>query len=135
MNKWMLQLAAILGLGAFVARAQVALTPEDTGGNAYYRLGNGRISILVDPAQGGTVMSYRDKLGGDVELVSDGHPFLVLGEVGPKQARVACLMGVPMGSFGEGETPFWEWEDWIYLLRQLNWWVLKENHRFRAEVL
>ena len=67
---------------------------------------------------------------GKTVLEVDGRPFLVIGEVGPKKARVACIMGVPMGTFDKGQTPFWEWDDWKYLLRQLNWWVLKEDTRF-----
>jgi len=81
---------------------------------------------------------YVHKVGvkpwGKVVLEAGGHPFLVVGEVGPRKARVACIMGVPMGSFAENATPFWEWADWTYLLRQLNWWVMKENHRFKPDV-
>jgi len=69
-----------------------------------------------------------------VVLEAGGHPFLVIGEVGPRKARVACIMGVPMGSFGDKATPFWKWADWTYLLRQLNWWVLREDHRFKPAV-
>jgi uncharacterized membrane protein len=71
---------------------------------------------------------------GQVVLEAAGRPFLVIGEVGPGKARVACFLGVPMGSFGPQETPFWEWTDWKYLLRQLYWWVMKEDDRFTPDL-
>ncbi|MBI4023846.1 MAG: hypothetical protein HY360_02630 [Verrucomicrobia bacterium] len=70
---------------------------------------------------------------GKVVLEADGRPFLVIGEVGLNKARVACFLGVPMGSFDKGQTPFWEWDDWKYLFRQLIWWVMKEDDRFKSD--
>ena len=32
------------------------------------------MSLVVDPSQGGAVISYKDRLGGDVELISDKPP-------------------------------------------------------------
>ena len=64
---------------------------------------------------------------GKVVLEADGHPFLVVGETGPNKARVACLLGAPLGDFSPGQTPFWQWSDWKYLLRQLLWWEMKED--------
>ena len=61
------------GRGTFrlAARADVSLTKEDKDGGACYRLDNGRVSLVVDPSKGGRVTSYKDRLGGDVELVTD----------------------------------------------------------------
>ena len=59
-----------------------------------------------------------------------GRPFLVVGEVGPAKARVACVLGAPLGESKDGQTPFWKWDDWKYLVRQLGWWLLKDDQRF-----
>jgi len=67
---------------------------------------------------------------GRVILTAGDRPFLVIGESGESKARVACILAPPMGTLGEGETPFWKWADWPYLLRQVFWWVQKEDHRF-----
>ncbi|MCG2661125.1 MAG: hypothetical protein L6437_12885, partial [Kiritimatiellae bacterium] len=70
-----------LGLAIFIAMfitvhsyADVTLTTETKDGRTYYRMDNGRVALVVDPAQGGAVISYKDKLGGDVELISDKSP-------------------------------------------------------------
>ncbi|MHB9025992.1 MAG: hypothetical protein ACYC7E_17775 [Armatimonadota bacterium] len=68
-----------------------------------------------------------------VAVEADGQPFLVYGEVGPKKARVACILGAPMGAFANNATPFWEWDEWVYLLRQVAWWTMKDDHRFTAK--
>jgi len=71
---------------------------------------------------------------GKTVLEADGHPFLVIGEVGPNKARVACITGAPMGTFDKKAVPFWEWSDWKYLLRQLNWWVMNEDDRYKPDL-
>lgn len=63
-------------------------------------------------------------------LTAGGKPFLVIGEYGPRKARVACILGAPMGAMGKGETPFWKWQDWSYLLRQVIWWVARRDDQF-----
>ena len=60
---------------------------------------------------------------GKVVLTSGGKPFVVVGESGPRKARVICIMGAPMGTMEPGKTPFWEWRDWRYLMRQVFWWT------------
>lgn len=70
------------------------------------------------------------KPGATVVLKAGGRPFLVIGEAGPKKARVACILGAPMGTVGEG-TPFWAWKDWPYLLRQIVWWSTKRDEYLR----
>ncbi|MDD5704807.1 MAG: glutamine amidotransferase [Kiritimatiellae bacterium] len=67
---------------------------------------------------------------GNVVVEADGRPFLVIGEVGPNKARVACILGVPMGMAEANAAPFWQWKDWTYLMRQVIWWTMKENARF-----
>ena len=69
-----LHVVAVMALLVLQARADVSLTKEDKDGKPCYRLDNGRVSLVVDPSQGGAVISYKDKLGGDVELVSDKPP-------------------------------------------------------------
>jgi uncharacterized membrane protein len=70
---------------------------------------------------------------GRVILAAAGQPFLVTGETGAGRARVACILGAPMGTMARGQTPFWQWRDWLYLMRQLNWWVMKEDHRYQPQ--
>ncbi|NCO36945.1 MAG: hypothetical protein GW893_24195, partial [Armatimonadetes bacterium] len=66
-----LVVAATLTSGAHAA---VSLTTGDKDGNTRYRMDNGRVSLVVDPSKGGVVVSYKDKLGGDVELIPDQSP-------------------------------------------------------------
>lgn len=77
------------------------------------------------------VHQVKVKSWGKVILSSGGKPFLVIGEYGPKKTRVACILAPPMGTVPEGEVAFWQWKDWPYLLRQVIWWVRKDD-RFRA---
>ncbi len=65
-----------------------------------------------------------------VAVEAEGRPFLVYGEIGPKKARVACILAPAMGTLGNKETPFWVWTDWTNLLRQVAWWVMKEDQHF-----
>ncbi|MDP7130277.1 MAG: hypothetical protein QF437_07305 [Planctomycetota bacterium] len=53
------------------------------------------------------------------------EPFLVSGPY--EKGRVACVLGSPNGDPAEGQTGFWEWDDWIYLLRDATWWA--KRHR------
>lgn len=69
---------------------------------------------------------------GRVVLAAAGHPFLVIRETAGG-GRVACLLGAPLGSMTEGQTPFWEWSDWPYLLRQLCWWLENDKYADRFE--
>jgi uncharacterized membrane protein len=72
---------------------------------------------------------------GKVVLTAGGKPFLVTGEAGPRKARVICILGAPMGTLGKGQTAFWEWRDWRYLLRQVFWWTQPywDHHVFCAQ--
>ena len=60
---------------------------------------------------------------GKTILTVAGKPFLVIGQMDPKKGRVACILGAPIGTMDRGKTPFWEWSDWRYLMRQILWWV------------
>jgi len=62
-------------------------------------------------------------------LTVAGKPFLVIGAKG--RARMACILGAPMGTVERGTTPFWRWHDWRYFLRQLCWWVGHNDHHFK----
>ncbi|HEY3418536.1 MAG TPA: glutamine amidotransferase [Armatimonadota bacterium] len=68
-----------------------------------------------------------------VAVEVNGQPFIVYGEVGPKKARVVCILGAPMGAFAKNEMPFWQWKDWVYLLRQAAWWTMKDDRRFTEQ--
>ena len=65
-------------------------------------------------------------------LQVDGKPFLVVGEKGKQ--RIACILGAPMGSMEQGQLPFWQWNDWTYLMQQLCWWLMKEDFRFEQKI-
>ncbi|MDD5704808.1 MAG: glutamine amidotransferase [Kiritimatiellae bacterium] len=60
---------------------------------------------------------------GTVLVQAGDKPFLVTGAYG--QGRVVCLLGVPWGAPKPTETPFWGWDDWVDLLREVCWWALK----------
>lgn len=71
---------------------------------------------------------------GKVILTAGGKPFLVIGET-PGKARVACFLGAPMGTVTNGQgVPFWEWRDMPYLIRQVAWWVTKQDHKFTLKI-
>ncbi|NQU40538.1 MAG: hypothetical protein HQ523_11340 [Lentisphaerae bacterium] len=63
-------------------------------------------------------------------LTAGGQPFLVVGQAPGCPGRVACVLGAPMGTLEEGTTPFWTWEDWPYLMRQVYWWVMRHDDFF-----
>lgn len=67
---------------------------------------------------------------GKVILTAGGKPFLVIGEIGPRKGRVACVLGAPIGTLDRGKMPFWEWSDWKYLLRQILWWLGGNDYQF-----
>ena len=67
---------------------------------------------------------------GKVILTAAGKPFLVIGQT-PTGARVACFLGAPMGDAAEARgLAFWEWNDWLYLVRQVAWWVARHDDKF-----
>ena len=53
------------------AHGGVTLNEVKVNGKTAYRLANERVVLVIDPARGGAVTSYKDKRGGDVELVHD----------------------------------------------------------------
>lgn len=63
------------------------------------------------------------KPSANVQVRAGDKPFLVTGSYG--EGRVICVLGIPYGIPGARETPFWMWDDWIYLLRETCWWALK----------
>jgi hypothetical protein len=60
---------------------------------------------------------------GEVLVQAGDQPFLVAGAY--SEGRVVCLLGLPWGDPGPHETPFWEWDDWVDLLREVCWWAMK----------
>ena len=49
--------------------------------------------------------------------------FLVGGEFG--RGRVVCVLGRASGDPVEGQTPFWAWNAWPHLLRDVFWWAMR----------
>ncbi|MBU4212650.1 MAG: hypothetical protein KKD33_08715 [Verrucomicrobia bacterium] len=50
-------------------------------------------------------------------------PFLVGGSYG--KGRVVCVLAWPFGAPSAGQTAFWAWPDWVYLLRNAAWWAMQ----------
>ncbi|MDD5704802.1 MAG: metallophosphoesterase [Kiritimatiellae bacterium] len=73
-NSSILHIMAAMALLALQARADVSLVQEDRDGVPCYRLDNGRVSLVVNASRGAAVVSYKDRLGGDVDLISDIPP-------------------------------------------------------------
>lgn len=69
--------------------------------------------------------------GARVVMQVGGQPFLVLGEYGPNQARIACLLGAPLGAPQAGQTPFWRDPGWILILRNTLWWLARHDDLFQ----
>ncbi|HEY3416894.1 MAG TPA: hypothetical protein VGM23_08430, partial [Armatimonadota bacterium] len=63
------------------------------------------------------------KPGAKVLMQVDGKPFMVAGEYGPKNARIVCILGAPMGNPGKGQTAFWQDPGWYWILRNAVYWV------------
>jgi len=53
------------------------------------------------------------------------EPFLVAGAY--EKGRVACVLGLPNGDPADDQTGFWEWDDWVYLLRDATWWAMQHR--------
>ncbi len=85
---------------------------------------------LSPPATCYFVHEVKLKAGARVAMQAGGKPFLVLGEVGPSKARVACLLGAPLGAPAPGQTPFWQDDGWALVLRNTLWWLARRDGRF-----
>ena len=68
-----------------------------------------------------------------VVLKAGGMPFLVTSE--RDRHRMACILGAPIGTPAKGHVAFWQWDQWIYLLQQTNWWLQRYGNdmRFRRD--
>jgi uncharacterized membrane protein len=79
------------------------------------------------------VHKVKVKPWGKVVLQVGNLPFLVISEKDGQ--RVACVLGAPIGTPSKGNPAFWEWQEWTFLLRQLNWWLLRDrsDSRFRKD--
>ena len=65
--------------------------------------------------------------GAQVFARAGGEPFVVGGTVG--KGRVVCVLGLPQGDPAQGQTPFWAWPDWLYLMRNATWWAMRHPGR------
>ncbi len=61
------------------------------------------------------------KPGAEVVLTAGGKPLLVLGKYG--KGRVAVLTCSPTGVGEHGETPWWEWDGWSPLMKNILSWL------------
>jgi uncharacterized membrane protein len=69
-----------------------------------------------------------------------GKPGVVVGKIGKGRVAVigmTCFGASPPGPLplaGEGgadaKTPFWQWNYWVLLLRDLSWWVAGQDEHF-----
>ncbi len=60
------------------------------------------------------------------------HPFIVTWVTGPRKSRVVCILGAPMGSIDKSKgVPFWKWNYWPYLLRNMIWWTCKQDYQIK----
>jgi hypothetical protein len=57
-----------------------------------------------------------------------GKPGLVVGKSG--KGRVAVIGMTCFGAPTESQTPFWQWQSWVLLLRDLAWWVAGQDEHF-----
>jgi len=48
------------------------------------------------------------KPGAQVAMEVGGKPFMVVGEYGPADARIVCILGAPMGEPSGEQVPFWK---------------------------
>jgi uncharacterized membrane protein len=62
---------------------------------------------------------------GSVILEAGDRPLLVVGHHG--KGRVAAFLGTPMGTAGEGQLAFWQWEGWPQLLRNAMLWLAGDS--------
>ena len=61
------------------------------------------------------------KLGTEVVLKAGEQPALILGSYG--KGKVALLTLCPTGLGTDGETPWWDWNGWGPLVRNLFTWL------------
>lgn len=57
-----------------------------------------------------------------VAATAGGSPLLVGGEF--EKGRAVCFMAPAWGDPPPAATGFWEWDHWIYLLRDACWWAM-----------
>jgi uncharacterized membrane protein len=63
----------------------------------------------------------KPKRGVEVVLQAGGHPALVVGRYG--QGRVAVWTPSPTGTPADGQTAWWDWNDWPQLARNIFEWL------------
>ena len=76
------------------------------------------------------VHDVKVKPGAKVLLKVGGRPFLVTGEYGKANTRIACILGAPLGEPQVGHRAFWQSPAWHYLVRSLIWWTARQDYRF-----
>lgn len=72
------------------------------------------------------------KPGAKVLAKAGEYPFIVSWVTGPKKSRVVCILGAPMGSIDKSYgIPFWQWNKWPYLLRNMIWWTCGQDYQIQ----
>lgn len=69
----------------------------------------------------------KPKADAQVILAAGDYPCLVAGRVG--QGRVVVFAGTPLGLAGQGHRPFWEWDGWLILVKNLGQWLMTREGR------
>ena len=64
------------------------------------------------------------KPSGQILVQAGDKPFLVTGSYGA--GRVVCILGAAWGAPDPQATPFWQWDDWVDLIREVCWWAMKK---------
>jgi uncharacterized membrane protein len=57
-----------------------------------------------------------------------GKPGLVVGKCG--KGRVVVIGMTCFGAPAESQIPFWQWDSWLLLLRDLAWWAAGQDEHF-----
>jgi len=89
-------------------------------------------AVITTPAQQQALVTLlqRQPLQRYTIMQRGGRPFVVTGTYGKQQARVACILGAPLGEPTDGQRAFWQSPAWHYLVRNLVWWCAREDRRF-----
>ncbi len=85
------------------------------------RARGGRGSCLAPPPTVFWLHRLKPKPDATVVLKAGDYPLLVTGQFG--KGKVALFAGTPMGKPGKGQTPFWKWDGWTALLKNLVTWL------------
>jgi uncharacterized membrane protein len=102
------------GVHAFPSPQPLVLAPDLPGGDG---LRGSPLPVVT------YLHRVQAKPGAHVWVSAGGEPFLVAGSAG--EGRVVCVLGIPWGEEGGQTLPFWAWDGWVHLLREVIWWAAR----------